>query len=352
MARESRRGLARVPLELAPHADPDVADGERARGLPGAVPARTHDELRAPAPDATDRLFRPGGVVGPPAEVHPRADRGGGLVPGRARAAQERLPAAVRADRDDLGRLGALAHHPAEVRDPAPLRGEGGAARRSASAALGRSSARARLVAGLDRLPRNDARRARARRILAREALHPADHARVGRDPRVGAAARRRDRALRRRGLPLVRVAQRTIRESRAALHGHRHRGALGEPALVRPREGLPLLYLQPRARVLRVRVGLRAQALLGSHRAASTASADAPAPGALLRRFLVLIGSFYLGFRYWGVHFFPEQEKIEIAGITGSRWIYYWGISQSMIHFYYDGFLWKMRSPETRANI
>jgi hypothetical protein len=67
---------------------------------------------------------------------------------------------------------------------------------------------------------------------------------------------------------------------------------------------------------------------------------------------FLLGVGACYLGIRYWGVYFFPEEHKIRIAGISGSRWIYYWGVSQSMVHFYYDGFMWKMRSPATRANL
>lgn len=67
---------------------------------------------------------------------------------------------------------------------------------------------------------------------------------------------------------------------------------------------------------------------------------------------FFLAVGAVYLGVRYWGVYFFPEEHRIRIAGISGSRWIYYWGISQSMVHFYYDGFMWKMRSPATRANL
>ena len=32
--------------------------------------------------------------------------------------------------------------------------------------------------------------------------------------------------------------------------------------------------------------------------------------------------------------------------------WLLYWGIYQSMVHFYFDGFLWKMRKKSVRANI
>jgi len=67
---------------------------------------------------------------------------------------------------------------------------------------------------------------------------------------------------------------------------------------------------------------------------------------------FLVVFGGVYVIMKYWGVRIAPGGERLDFAGISGAHWIYYWGIAQSMIHFYYDGFLWKMRSAETRANV
>jgi hypothetical protein len=67
---------------------------------------------------------------------------------------------------------------------------------------------------------------------------------------------------------------------------------------------------------------------------------------------FLVMVGGVYVIMKHWGVRILPESERLEFAGISGALWIYYWGIAQSMIHFYYDGFLWKMRSAQTRANV
>jgi len=67
---------------------------------------------------------------------------------------------------------------------------------------------------------------------------------------------------------------------------------------------------------------------------------------------FLVATGGVYVLMKYWGVRIVPEAQRLKFAGISGATWVYYWGIAQSMIHFYYDGFLWKMRSPETRANV
>jgi len=38
--------------------------------------------------------------------------------------------------------------------------------------------------------------------------------------------------------------------------------------------------------------------------------------------------------------------------GIFGVVWAFYWSVYQSLVHFYYDGFLWKMRMPWVQANI
>lgn len=43
---------------------------------------------------------------------------------------------------------------------------------------------------------------------------------------------------------------------------------------------------------------------------------------------------------------------KLQIFGTRASSWLFYWTIWHSMAHFYFDGFLWKMRLPEVRANI
>jgi len=74
--------------------------------------------------------------------------------------------------------------------------------------------------------------------------------------------------------------------------------------------------------------------------------------PAVFYWSFLVIVSGVYIVAKYWGVTIFPGEKRPKFGGISAAQWIYFWGIAQSMIHFYYDGFLWKMRSPETRANI
>ena len=45
-------------------------------------------------------------------------------------------------------------------------------------------------------------------------------------------------------------------------------------------------------------------------------------------------------------------EEAIQIGGIPAYKWVFYWTVYQSMAHFYWDGFLWKMRRPDVRASI
>lgn len=59
-----------------------------------------------------------------------------------------------------------------------------------------------------------------------------------------------------------------------------------------------------------------------------------------------------YLLMRFWGYLIVPEATNPMILGTTIERWAFYWSVFQSLVHFYYDGFLWKMRSPSIQANI
>lgn len=59
-----------------------------------------------------------------------------------------------------------------------------------------------------------------------------------------------------------------------------------------------------------------------------------------------------YLILKFWGWYIEPGAGRIHIFGIRGGRWIFWWAIYQSMVHFYFDGFLWKMRLPAVRAHI
>lgn len=48
----------------------------------------------------------------------------------------------------------------------------------------------------------------------------------------------------------------------------------------------------------------------------------------------------------------FTNAKPVAFFGITLRGWILFYAAYQSLVHFYLDGFLWKMRRPEVRANI
>jgi hypothetical protein len=48
----------------------------------------------------------------------------------------------------------------------------------------------------------------------------------------------------------------------------------------------------------------------------------------------------------------FTDAKPVAFLGITLRGWILYYAVYQSLVHFYLDGFLWKMRKAEVRANI
>jgi hypothetical protein len=43
---------------------------------------------------------------------------------------------------------------------------------------------------------------------------------------------------------------------------------------------------------------------------------------------------------------------SISFGGMTLAAWFFYYAVYESLVHFYMDGFLWKMRRPEVRQNI
>lgn len=67
---------------------------------------------------------------------------------------------------------------------------------------------------------------------------------------------------------------------------------------------------------------------------------------------FIVVVGGGYFVLRNWGYYILPELEHPTLWGTTVARWVFFWGVYQSMMHFYFDGFLWKMRVPALRANL
>jgi len=83
------------------------------------------------------------------------------------------------------------------------------------------------------------------------------------------------------------------------------------------------------------------------------------PLLGRILERPVLAYGLFTLGLavpyllaRFWGYLIVPEATNPQVLGTTIERWAFYWGVLQSLAHFYYDGFLWKMRDPLVTANL
>ena len=67
---------------------------------------------------------------------------------------------------------------------------------------------------------------------------------------------------------------------------------------------------------------------------------------------FTIAITVPYLLMRFWGYLIVPGETNPMMLGTTIERWAFYWSVFQSLVHFYYDGFLWKMRLPSIQANI
>lgn len=89
--------------------------------------------------------------------------------------------------------------------------------------------------------------------------------------------------------------------------------------------------------------------------------SPDAPLLGELLRRPLLAYGGFILSLgaafvllKYWGrhIHPLPQAERPALFGHSLATWVSFWTAYQSLLHFYMDGFLWKIRRPALRASL
>jgi hypothetical protein len=87
------------------------------------------------------------------------------------------------------------------------------------------------------------------------------------------------------------------------------------------------------------------------------------PQPASLMSRLLehpwLFYGIFTAGLAavamvkaVWGRWIFVGLPPVTVLGMTGMRWFRYYAVFESLVHFYTDGFLWKMRRPEVRANI
>lgn len=72
--------------------------------------------------------------------------------------------------------------------------------------------------------------------------------------------------------------------------------------------------------------------------------------PWLLYGGLLIGIGGTYMMFAYG--HRLFGWDRPEIFGVTLVKLAFYWTIWQQLLHFWFDGFLWKMRVPANRASL
>ncbi len=67
---------------------------------------------------------------------------------------------------------------------------------------------------------------------------------------------------------------------------------------------------------------------------------------------FLLVVGGSYFVFTNWGKLVFPGEKPLRPFGANLPQVLLLVGTFQAMTHFYFDGFLWKMRQPAVSRNI
>jgi hypothetical protein len=61
---------------------------------------------------------------------------------------------------------------------------------------------------------------------------------------------------------------------------------------------------------------------------------------------YTLALGGVYILFQDWQDHDFWRVPNRRVLDLKIGKWVFYWGVFQSLLHFYYDGFLWKTRQP------
>jgi len=67
---------------------------------------------------------------------------------------------------------------------------------------------------------------------------------------------------------------------------------------------------------------------------------------------FVLVGGLLIFVLEFYGHAVLRGHKRPYLLGFTTAEWFIYWGMYQSVAHFYFDSFLWKMRSATTRAHI
>jgi hypothetical protein len=74
--------------------------------------------------------------------------------------------------------------------------------------------------------------------------------------------------------------------------------------------------------------------------------------PALAYSTYTLALAAIYILFRDWQDFSLWTVPNIRIGEMKLGVWIFYWGVFQSLLHFYFDGFLWKTREPEMRKSL
>lgn len=67
---------------------------------------------------------------------------------------------------------------------------------------------------------------------------------------------------------------------------------------------------------------------------------------------YTLALAAIYVLLRDWEGFSLSRIPKLRVGDMALGAWIFYWGVFQSLLHFYFDGFLWKTRRPEMRRSL
>ncbi len=74
--------------------------------------------------------------------------------------------------------------------------------------------------------------------------------------------------------------------------------------------------------------------------------------PALAYSAYTLALAAIYVLFRDWQDFSLWTVPSIRIGEMKLGVWVFYWGVFQSLLHFYFDGFLWKTREPEMRKSL
>jgi hypothetical protein len=67
---------------------------------------------------------------------------------------------------------------------------------------------------------------------------------------------------------------------------------------------------------------------------------------------FIAVFGALGILEGSWGSLIMKGSHPVQWFGMTAGKWLFYYAVYESLVHFYMDGFLWKMRRADVRENI